>query len=141
MSRKLTDMNSNSLPLALPTNYELLELIFINSGSNYYSRIPLDLNAALFAGNNEGKTSSLAALKLFLLPEINFKDCENKFGFESGGSYFSNVDSFRYYFPSPESYIICNAKNPKGNFCWILFKTTDDTFFYISSDIINRNYN
>ncbi len=125
MSRKLTDMNSNSLPLALPTNYELLELIFINSGSNYYSRIPLDLNAALFAGNNEGKTSSLAALKLFLLPEINFKDCENKFGFESGGSYFSNVDSFRYYFPSPESYIICNAKNPKGSFCWILFKTTD----------------
>ncbi|WP_286271638.1 coiled-coil domain-containing protein [Thalassotalea hakodatensis] len=118
-------MSSNILPLDLPTNYELLELIFINSGSNYYSRIPLDTNAALFAGNNEGKTSSLAALKLFLLPEVNFKNCEDKFGFESGGKYFSNLDSFKYYFPSTESYIICNAKNPKGNFCWVLFRTTD----------------
>lgn len=118
-------MNDNLFSLDLPTNYEFHELVFINSGSNYYSRIPLNEHAALFAGNNEGKTSSLAALKLFLLPEINFKDCENKFGFESGGKYFTTESSFRYYFPSTESYIICHASNPKGHFCWVLFRTTN----------------
>lgn len=120
-------MHSDSLSLNLQSQYSLNELIFINSGSNYYVRLPINQSAALFAGNNEGKTSSLSALKLFLLPEVNFKGSANKFNFSSGGTPFSDIASFQYYFPSPESYIICEAENPShpNGFCWVLFKSTD----------------
>lgn len=101
------------------------ELIFVNSGSNYYVRLPVDFHAALISDNNSGKTSSLSALKLFLLPEISFKKQDDKFGFASGGKYFKDISSYTYYFPGTESYIICNASNPKGRFCWILYRSTD----------------
>lgn len=100
------------------------ELIFINSGSNYYVRLPVDQHAALISDNNSGKTSSLSALKLFLLPETTFKKQKDKFGFQSGGTYYDDLSSYHYYFPDPESYIICNASNAKGAFSWILFRTT-----------------
>lgn len=115
----------NVFNLDLASEYKIHELIFINSGSNYYTRLPVDTHAALLSDNNSGKTSTLSALKLFLLPEVNFKDCKTKFGFASGGKYYANLDSFQYYFPGSESYIICNASNPKQNFCWILYRTTD----------------
>lgn len=119
-------MHSDSLSLNLQSQYSINELIFINSGSNYYVRLPINQSAALFASNNEGKTSSLSALKLFLLPEVNFKGSANKFNFSSGGVTFSDEASFRYYFPSHESYIICEAENPSHphGFCWVLFKST-----------------
>lgn len=120
-------MQNNSLFLNLPSQYSINELIFINAGSNYYVRLPVNQSAALFAGNNEGKTSSLSALKLFLLPEVNFKASTAKFNFSSGGTPFTDIDSFKYYFPSTESYIICEAANPRypNGFCWILFKSVD----------------
>lgn len=120
-------MHNNLLSLNLQSQYSINELIFINSGSNYYVRLPVNQSAALFAGNNEGKTSSLSALKLFLLPEVSFKKSESKFNFSSGGTPFSDIASFQYYFPSSESYIICEAENPSfpHGFCWILFKSTD----------------
>lgn len=105
--------------------YQIHELIFVNSGSNYYVRLPVDMHAALISDNNSGKTSSLSALKLFLLPETSFKKQKDKFGFRSGGEYYPNLSSYTYYFPSTESYIICNASNPKGRFCWVLYRTTD----------------
>lgn len=117
----------NNFNLDLTSEYRIKEIIFVNSGSNYYTRLPVDTHAALLSGNNKGKTSTLAALKLFLLPEVNFKKSADKFGFASGGRYFSDIDSFQYYFPGTESYIICNAENPiwRKGFCWILFRTTD----------------
>jgi hypothetical protein len=117
----------NTFLLNLPSEYRIREIIFVNSGSNYYVKLPVDTHAALLSGNNKGKTSTLSALKLFLLPEINFKKSADKFGFSSGGQYFSDIDTFQYYFPGTESYIICNAENPawhKG-FCWVLFRTVE----------------
>ncbi|UYM17635.1 coiled-coil domain-containing protein [Endozoicomonas euniceicola] len=118
-------LRDDMFKLDLTSEYKIHELIFINSGSNYYARLPVDSHAALLSDNNSGKTSTLSALKLFLLPEINFKDCKAKFGFSSGGKYYSNIDSYQYYFPGTESYIICNASNPKHSFCWVLYRTTD----------------
>ncbi|MHC5226352.1 AAA family ATPase [Ignatzschineria sp. LJL83] len=119
-------MYYDALPLDLQSQYSINELIFINSGSNYYSRLPMAISAALYAGNNEGKTSSLSAIKLFLLPEVSFKRSASKFNFSSGGTTFSDIDSLTYYFPSTESYIICEAENPSypQGFCWVLFKST-----------------
>ena len=111
--------------LDLPSEYKIHELVFINSGSNHYVRLPVDQHAALLSDNNSGKTSTLSAIKLFVLPEVSFKKCKDKFGFSSGGKFYSDMDSFQYYFPGTESYIICSASNPKGKFCWILNRTTD----------------
>lgn len=115
----------NILGLDFASEYKIHELIFINSGSNYYVRLPVDFHAALIAGNNSGKTSSLSALKLFLLPEVSFKKQGDKFGFNSGGTNYEDLTSYAYYLPSAESYIICDASNPKGRFTWVLYRTTN----------------
>lgn len=115
----------DNLQLGVESKYKIHELIFINSGSNHYVRLPVNVHAALLSNNNSGKTSTLSALKLFLLPEISFKRSKDKFGFSSGGKYYSDIDSYQYYFPGLESYIICNATNPRGNLCWLLHRTTD----------------
>ncbi len=86
--------------------YKVLRLVMVNSGSAAYVEIPIDETAALLSKNNKGKTSALNALKLFLLPEINFKACEKKFGFSSGGKVYTGEESFSYYFPSATSFII-----------------------------------
>lgn len=116
---------NNTINLDFACEYKIDEIIFVNSGSNYYVRLPVNSHAALISDNNSGKTSSLSALKLFLLPEISFKKQVNKFGFHSGGKFYTDLSSYTYYFPGSESYIICSASNPKGNFCWILYRTTD----------------
>ncbi|WP_460858812.1 coiled-coil domain-containing protein [Rheinheimera gaetbuli] len=115
----------NTFELGFSSEYQIHELIFINSGSNYYVRLPVDHHAALISDNNSGKTSSLSALKLFLLPETSFKKQRDKFGFQSGGTFYQDLSSYTYYFPGSESYIICSASNPRGRFCWILHRTTD----------------
>ena len=111
--------------LDLASEYKINEIVFINSGSSHYVRLPVNHHAALLSDNNSGKTSTLSALKLFLLPEENFKDSQHKFNFSSGGKFYSDVDSYQYYFPGSESFIICSAENPRGKFSWILYRTTD----------------
>lgn len=129
---------SKNLGLDLPSQYQIHELVFINSGSSYYTRLPVNEHAALLADNNQGKTSTLSAMKLFLLPEISFKRTESKFGFHSGGKAYSDLDSYRYYFPSNESYIICHAENPKLQFCWVLYRTSNLEYERIA---VPKSYN
>ena len=50
--------------LDLASEYKIHELIFINSGSNYYARLPVDSHAALLSDNNSGKTSTLSAAEV-----------------------------------------------------------------------------
>lgn len=127
----------STIGLGFSREYMIHELIFINSGSNYYVRLPVDQHAALISDNNSGKTSSLSALKLFLLPETTFKKQKDKFGFQSGGTYYEDLSSYHYYFPDPESYIICNASNSKGSFSWVLFRTTKYEYHRIA---VPHNY-
>ena len=110
--------------------YKVLRLVMVNSGSAAYVEIPIDQTAALLSKNNKGKTSALNALKLFLLPEVNFKSCESKFGFSSGGTVYSGLESFNYYFPSPTSFIILEATNVQGDFCIVLHQNPKDELGY-----------
>lgn len=110
--------------------YKVLRLVLVNSGSAAYVEIPIDQTAALLSKNNKGKTSALNALKLFLLPEVNFKSCENKFGFSSGGKVYSGLDSFNYYFPSSTSFIILEATNVQGSFCIVLHQNPKEELGY-----------
>ncbi|WP_336152403.1 hypothetical protein, partial [Acinetobacter sp. 99] len=65
-----------------PMEFILKRLVFINSAKHAYSELLLDQHLAMFGRNNNGKTASLAATKLLLFPENNFKHCYSKFGFE-----------------------------------------------------------
>ncbi|MRI31685.1 hypothetical protein EOPP23_01580 [Endozoicomonas sp. OPT23] len=106
--------------------YQILRLVMVNSGSSAYVELPLDQTAALLGSNNQGKTSGLHTLKLFLLPEVNFRSCENKFGFASKDREYTGLESYRYYFPSPNSFIVLEASNPRGEFCIVLYQSNQE---------------
>lgn len=104
-------------------NYELVKIILVNSASHGYSEIPINEPLALFGKNNRGKTSSLAATKLLLYPEINFNDCARKFNFTTKtGDFYSKEQSYKHYFPIAESFIALEVLNPKGIFTMLLYK-------------------
>ncbi|WP_409523179.1 hypothetical protein [Nitrincola sp. MINF-07-Sa-05] len=104
-----------------PDLYAIRQLVFVNSAAYAYTEIRVDQHTALFGRNNLGKTSMLNALKLFLLAEENFKRCDRKFGFRSRtGDFYSTQDSFSYYFPEQNSFILLEAENLYGHFCILL---------------------
>jgi len=101
--------------------YLIRQLVFVNSAAYAYTEIRVDQHTALFGRNNLGKTSMLNALKLFLLPEDNFRKCQSKFGFCSrSGDFYSAQESFNYYFPAQNSFILLEAENLYGPFCILL---------------------
>ena len=106
--------------------YQVLRLVMVNSGSSAYVELPLDQTSALLGSNNQGKTSGLHTLKLFLLPEVNFRNCESKFGFASKDREYTGLESYRYYFPDPGSFIILEASNPRGEFCIVLHQSNQE---------------
>lgn len=107
-------------------NYVLKRLVFVNSASHGYSEILLDEHLAMFGNNNRGKTASLAAMKLLLYPEDNFNHCERKFNFTSkSGKQYDKFESYDYYFPTPNSFLLLEVQNPIGTFCMILYRASD----------------
>ena len=104
--------------------YSVKKLIAVNSITYCYVELEIDRHCALFGRNNVGKTSLLNALKLHFFPEISFNDCKNKFAFKSSkGELYSSEDSYSYYFPSESSFLILEAENIHGSFCFVLFKS------------------
>lgn len=103
--------------------FRFKQLVFVNSAAYAYTQIRIDQHTALFGENNLGKTSMLNALKLFLLPEVNFRNCGNKFNFRgTNGKLYDGMASFRYYFPEDRAFIILEAENPHGDFCIVLHR-------------------
>ena len=114
------------MSLGYTENYAIHRIVFVNSGSSAYVELPMNKTAALYGRNNEGKTSGLSALKLFVPPEVNFKDCQNKFGFSSSGEFHTAQQSYQYYFPDNSSFIIMEAENWKGRFCMVLHRSSEE---------------
>lgn len=107
--------------------FVLKKLVFVNSAGHCFTEIDIDRHLAVFGQNNKGKTSILNALKLFLLPEENLKDCKNKFAFrDSKGGFYSGDESHRHYFPDDFSFIILEAENRHGAFCQILYRNKNE---------------
>lgn len=71
--------------------FVMKKLVFINSAFHCFTEIDIGSHIAVFGGNNKGKTSILNALKLFLLPETNFKDCKTKFAFRGKDGYYTGA--------------------------------------------------
>lgn len=115
-------------------NYGLSQFVFVNSGSNAHVELPLDESLAITMCNNGGKSANLRALKLLLLPEVNFKSSRKKFDFEAAnGTVYSDEDSFRYYFPSDRSFIIAEVFNPHrsgSKHCQVLMRARSKQLGY-----------
>ncbi|GAA5104407.1 hypothetical protein GCM10023211_02000 [Orbus sasakiae] len=112
---------------AFVDRFAIRRLIFVNSAAYAYTEIRIDQHTALFGRNNLGKTSMLNALKLFLLPEINFRQCDRKFGFKgANGKQYEGPESYQYYFPEDRSFIILEAENIHGPFCLILHRGSSE---------------
>ena len=107
--------------------FVLKKLVFVNSAGHCFTEIDIDRHLAVFGQNNKGKTSILNALKLFLLPEENLRDCKNKFAFrDSKGGFYSGGESHRHYFPDDFSFIVLESKNRRGTFCQILYRNRNE---------------
>ena len=109
-------------------------LVAVDSAGVAIAEIDLREGGILIGGGNIGKTSILNAIRLFLLPEENFKDSAKKFGFsDKEGKFFSNDESFEHYFPSNSSFLILECDNYLGGrmpHCQILYRGSADKLDY-----------
>lgn len=103
-------------------DYKLKRVAFVNSASHYYSEIMLDNHLALFGDNNAGKTASLAALKLMLYPETDFAECFKKFKFQGKTGKYSTEDSYNFYFPCDQSFLIMEIESHNETSCIVLYR-------------------
>ncbi len=85
-------------------------LIVVDSVGVAIAEIDLRKGGIIIAKGNVGKTSILNAIRLFLLPETNFKKSFQKFGFTNNkGEPYTDDESFEHYFPSRSSFLILEA--------------------------------
>lgn len=115
-----------------PFRFGIRRLILVDSAGFCYVDIPLDRHALLLGAGNLGKSSLLNSLRLFLLPENNFKNSKNKFAFRnaSAGSFYTNEESYQHYFPSQYSFLIAEVENPAGIHCQILYRDQSSQLSY-----------
>ncbi|PSW18684.1 hypothetical protein C9I98_14500 [Photobacterium sanctipauli] len=109
-------------------------LVAVDSAGVAIAEIDLREGGILIGGGNIGKTSILNAIRLFLLPEENFKDSKNKFGFsDKEGNFYSNDECFEHYFPSSTSFLILECDNYLGGpipHCQILYRGSSEKLDY-----------
>lgn len=109
-------------------------LVTVDSVGVAIAEIDLREGGILIGGGNIGKTSILNAIRLFLLPEENFKDSARKFGFsDKEGKFYTNDESFEHYFPSSTSFLILECDNYLGGplpHCQILYRGNSDKLDY-----------
>lgn len=98
--------------------YKPCRIIYYNSGRYTFFETNLDKNTILFGNNNAGKTSFLNGLQFFLLPEINLRKLHEKFHFAQKHD---SAETYKYYFPEKNSFIIAEFENPFGKFLQIIF--------------------
>lgn len=111
---------------AIPSKFTfgIRRLVLVDSAGFCYVEIPVDNHGLILGPGNLGKSSLLNSLRLFLLPENNFKNSRKKFAFRnaSAGSFYTNDESYQHYFPSQFSFLIMEAENPAGVHCQILYR-------------------
>ena len=112
--------------------FGIRRLVLVNAGQFSYAEIPLDRHALLIGTGNLGKSSLLNSLRLFLLPENNFKKSQTKFAFRNAkaGGFYTNEQSYDHYFPSAHSFLILEVENPAGVHCQILYRDQGSRLSY-----------
>lgn len=119
---------------ASPGNFTfgVRRLVLVDSAGFCYVEIPVDNHGLILGPGNLGKSSLLNSLRLFLLPENNFRNSRKKFAFRnaSAGSFYTNEESYQHYFPSQFSFLIMEAENPAGVHCQILYRDNASQLSY-----------
>ncbi|WP_303292270.1 hypothetical protein [Marinobacter sp. SS5-14b] len=112
--------------------FGIRRLVLVDSAGFCYVEIPVTHHGLILGPGNLGKSSLLNSLRLFLLPENNFKNSRKKFAFRnaSAGSFYSNEESYQHYFPSQFSFLIVEAENPAGTHCQILYRDNSSQLSY-----------
>jgi hypothetical protein len=110
--------------------FEINRMVLVDSAGFCYVELPVDEHAILLADGNIGKSSILNSLRLFLLPENNFKNSKNKFAFSTpkNDGFYDNEESYNHYFPSKYSFLILEVSHQHAgteyNHCQILHPST-----------------
>jgi len=110
--------------------FEIKRMVLVDSAGFCYVELPVDEHAILLADGNIGKSSVLNSLRLFLLPENNFKNSKHKFAFSTpkNDSFYDNEESYNHYFPSKYSFLILEVSHShagvESNHCQILHPST-----------------
>ncbi len=96
--------------------FEIKRLVLVDSAGFCYVDLPVDDHAILLGEGNLGKSSLLNSLRLFLLPENNFKNSRHKFAFSTPkrDGFYDNEESYGHYFPSKFSSLILEVSNNMG---------------------------
>lgn len=93
----------------------LKRIIAVNSAGFAYVEVPLDDNLVILGHGNLGKTSVVNAVRFFLLPEVNLKNSDQKFGFLAGkgesATYFTKEQNYNHYFPTDDSRLILEVEH------------------------------
>lgn len=112
--------------------FGIRRLVLVDSAGFCYVEIPVDRHALILGPGNLGKSSLLNSLRLFLLPENNFRNSRRKFAFRnaSAGSFYSNEESYQHYFPSQYSFLVMEVENPAGVHCQILYRENSSQLSY-----------
>ncbi|OZB17217.1 MAG: hypothetical protein B7X58_04470, partial [Marinobacter sp. 34-60-7] len=123
---------SDSQAGASTFTFGIRRLVLVDSAGFCYVEIPVDNHGLILGPGNLGKSSLLNSLRLFLLPENNFKNSRKKFAFRnaSAGSFYTNEESYQHYFPSQFSFLIMEAENPAGTHCQILYRDNASQLSY-----------
>ena len=123
---------SDSQASASTFTFGIRRLVLVDSAGFCYVEIPVDNHGLILGPGNLGKSSLLNSLRLFLLPENNFKNSRKKFAFRnaSAGSFYTNEESYQHYFPSQFSFLIMEAENPAGSHCQILYRDNASQLSY-----------
>ncbi|NQY64046.1 MAG: hypothetical protein HRT38_10005 [Alteromonadaceae bacterium] len=114
-------------------NFVLKKLVLVDSAGFCYSEIELDKHTILLGEGNVGKSSLLNCIRLFLLPEVNFKKAKDKFNFRSSnGDEYGQEQSYEHYFPTKYSHLIIEVEKiiggKKYTHCQILYRTKNLCF-------------
>ena len=74
---------SDSQASASTFTFGIRRLVLVDSAGFCYVEIPVDNHGLILGPGNLGKSSLLTPLRLFLLPENNFKTSRKKFAFRT----------------------------------------------------------
>lgn len=113
--------------LQLDRLYRLEKIAFHNSANMNFCCFDLTKNTHLQGSNGSGKSSILNTVQIGYLPYTSFDNIDKNYTFKSSKK-FTKDETYNYYFPENNSYLIYEFRNPHGIFCQIIAKDGQQQF-------------
>ena len=107
--------------------YSLNRVMLHNSARSTIVSLDVNVNTYIVSGNGEGKTATMNAVQIGFLPWNNFVDSKRKFHFiDSRGNPYSDEQSYEFYFPKENSFMLFEFTNPHQTFTQIVYQNADN---------------